>query len=99
MHNEKISFHQRIVPMGQDIAFVGIEGLNESRDSAGPEFVSGRESEGGEAAVRRPEKGRLFWLLVLSQAFCLVWVVVHALAFDIAWPTGQARFAGRRVGH
>ncbi len=85
MHNEKFSFDQPLVPIGRDLAFVGIERRNDSVDSDGSEFVSGRESQGGEAVVRRPEKGRLFWLLVLSQAFCLVWVVVNVLAFDIAW--------------
>ena len=62
-----------------------IEALNDSKDSAGPEFVIGQAPEGGDAVARRPEKGRLFWLLVLSQAFCLVWVVVNVLAFDIGW--------------
>ena len=85
MHNEKFSFHQPIVSTGRDLAFVGIEGLNDSKDSVGPKSVIGQGSEGGETVARRPERGRLFWLLVLSQAFCLVWVLVNVLAFDIGW--------------
>ncbi len=85
MHNERLSFHQSILSTGRDLAFVGIERLNHSGNFVGPESVIDHGSEGGETVARRPERGRLFWLLVLSQAFCLVWVLVNVLAFDIAW--------------
>ena len=88
-----------------------IEGLNDSKPSVGQEFANPGESVAGQPVEGRPEKGRLFWLLLLSQAFCLVWVVINALAFDIAWRLARpvslgvvwaieatARQSGLRVG-
>ena len=62
-----------------------MEGLNDSKPSVEQEFVNGGESVADQPVEESPEKGRLFWLLLLSQAFCLLWVVMNALAFDIAW--------------
>ena len=88
-----------------------IEGLNDSKPSVGQEFANGGESVADQPVEGIPEKGRLFWLLLLSQAFCLVWVVINALAFDIAWRLARpvslgvvwaieetARQSGLRVG-
>ena len=61
-----------------------IEGLNDSKPSVGQEYANGEEAA-DQPVEGIPEKGRLFWLLLLSQAFCLVWVVINVLAFDIAW--------------
>ena len=87
-----------------------IEGLNHSKPSVGQEFANGEEVA-DQPVEGSPEKGRLFWLLLLSQAFCLVWVVINALAFDIAWRLARpvslgvvwaieetARQSGLRVG-
>ena len=62
-----------------------IEGLNDSKPSVGQKSANGEESVADQPVEGSPAKGRLFWLLLLSQAFCLVWVVINALAFDIAW--------------
>ncbi len=62
-----------------------IDGLNDSQSPVVQDFTNRADLATDEPAEGRPEKGRLFWLLVLSQAFCLVWVVVNVLAFDIAW--------------
>ena len=76
-----------------------IEGLNDSKPSVGQEFANGGESVADQPVEGIPEKGRLFWLLLLSQAFCLVWVVINALALRYCLAAGQACFLGCRMGH
>ena len=62
-----------------------MEGLNDSKASVVQELANGVEFISDPPVEGTPEKGRLFWLLLLSQAFCLVWGLVNVLAFDIAW--------------
>ena len=95
----------------QELDFAKMEGLNDSKSSVVKGFAN-RGNFADELPIEgSPEKGRLFWLLLLSQAFCLGWVVINAVAFDIAWRLARpvslaavwaveetARQSGLRVG-